>query len=171
MASDIIELIEKEAWDSHVVNTENPHVVTAEQTGALPLTGGELTGDVTSSGAITAATLTSNGDINAAANVYVAQDIIVTGAVVGIEGGTLGNAVIEDLADTYTTDNTGRIVVANSIGKLISKTPANLNAEMTAASIGTDYSTSKFRGIQASSTDLTAGSSALSNGQIYLCYE
>lgn len=38
MPNDIIELIEKQAWDSHVINTENPHVVTAEQINAFPYT-------------------------------------------------------------------------------------------------------------------------------------
>ena len=36
---------------------------------------------------------------------------------------------------------------------------------------GTDYTTARVRNIQASSTDLTAGSSALANGDIYLVYE
>lgn len=36
---------------------------------------------------------------------------------------------------------------------------------------GTDYTTARVRNIQASTTDLTAGSSSLSNGGIYLVYE
>ena len=36
---------------------------------------------------------------------------------------------------------------------------------------GTDYTTARVRNIQASTTDLTAGSSSLSNGDIYLVYE
>ena len=39
------------------------------------------------------------------------------------------------------------------------------------AAAGTDYSTARIRNIYAGTTDLTAGSSALSNGDIYLCYE
>ena len=35
---------------------------------------------------------------------------------------------------------------------------------------GTDYTTARVRNIQASTTDLTAGSSSLSNGDIYLVY-
>ena len=35
---------------------------------------------------------------------------------------------------------------------------------------GTDYTTARVRNIQASTTDLTAGSSALANGDIYLVY-
>ena len=35
---------------------------------------------------------------------------------------------------------------------------------------GTDYTTARGRNIQASTTDLTAGSSALANGDIYLVY-
>lgn len=36
---------------------------------------------------------------------------------------------------------------------------------------GTDYTTARLRNIQASTTNLTAGSSALANGDIYLVYE
>ena len=36
---------------------------------------------------------------------------------------------------------------------------------------GTDYTTARVRNIQASTTDLTAGSSSLANGDIYLVYE
>ena len=39
------------------------------------------------------------------------------------------------------------------------------------AATGTDYTTARLRNIQASTTDLTAGSSALANGDIYLVYE
>lgn len=39
------------------------------------------------------------------------------------------------------------------------------------AAIGTDYGTARIRNIQASTTDLTAGSSDLANGEIYLVYE
>ena len=36
---------------------------------------------------------------------------------------------------------------------------------------GTDYTTARVRNIRASTTDLTSGSSSLSNGDIYLVYE
>ena len=39
------------------------------------------------------------------------------------------------------------------------------------AMTGTDYTTARIRNIQASTTDLTAGSSSLANGDIYLVYE
>ncbi len=39
------------------------------------------------------------------------------------------------------------------------------------ATNGTDYGTSRLRNVRASTSDLTAGSSALSNGEIYLVYE
>lgn len=39
------------------------------------------------------------------------------------------------------------------------------------AAAGTDYTTARVRNIQASTTDLTAGSSTLDNGSIYLVYE
>ena len=39
------------------------------------------------------------------------------------------------------------------------------------AQTGTDYAAARIRNIQASTTDLTAGTSALANGDIYLVYE
>ena len=39
------------------------------------------------------------------------------------------------------------------------------------AATGTDYTTARVRNIKASTTDLTAGSSSLTNGDIYLVYE
>lgn len=39
------------------------------------------------------------------------------------------------------------------------------------AHTATDYSTSRLRNIYAGTSDLTAGSSSLANGAIYLCYE
>lgn len=39
------------------------------------------------------------------------------------------------------------------------------------AATGTDYTTSRIRNIQASTTDLTAGTSELANGDIYFVYE
>lgn len=39
------------------------------------------------------------------------------------------------------------------------------------ATTGTDYTTARVRNIQASTSDLTAGSSSLANGNIYLVYE
>ena len=42
--ADIIESNEKATWEQHVSNKSNPHAVTAEQTGALSINGGTLTG-------------------------------------------------------------------------------------------------------------------------------
>lgn len=39
------------------------------------------------------------------------------------------------------------------------------------AAVGTDYTTARVRNAQASTSDLTAGSSSLANGNIYLVYE
>ena len=39
------------------------------------------------------------------------------------------------------------------------------------APTGTDYTTARIRNIKASTTDLTAGSSSLTSGDIYLVYE
>ena len=50
-------------------------------------------------------------------------------------------------------------------------TAGTFSATGVKAATGTDYTTARLRNIQASTTDLTAGSSALANGDIYLVYE
>ena len=50
-------------------------------------------------------------------------------------------------------------------------TAGTFGATGVVAQTGTDYSTQRVRNIAASTTDLTAGSSSLSNGNIYLVYE
>ena len=50
-------------------------------------------------------------------------------------------------------------------------TAGTFSATNVKAATGTDYTTARVRNIQASTTDLTAGSSALANGDIYLVYE
>lgn len=163
MAHDIIEAVEKTAWDNHTTNIENPHVTTAEQVGALSTSGGSITGDVSVVGTATADLLVSNGNVN------VTGDVIAQGALVGVDGAVVATLAVDGMSNT--TTNTGRVVVAATNGTFYGKTVANFNTELAAASIGTDYSTSKVRGITASTTDLVAGSSSLSNGQIYVVYE
>ena len=83
-------------------------------------------------------------------------------------GGTLTEVTegINDLQESVgnaqgaITGTEGEIVVIGSDGKAT-----------TQALAGTDYTTSRVRGIQASTTDLTSGSSTLANGTIYLVYE
>lgn len=50
-------------------------------------------------------------------------------------------------------------------------TTGTFNSTATYAQTGTDYTTARIRNIQASTTDLTAGSSSLANGNIYFVYE
>lgn len=117
-----------------------------------------------------AGNLDIEGTANIKGNINITQDAIITGAVVTLDGAVFDGTVTAQKM-TNTTDNMGRIVVADSVGTLYTKTPANLNAEIAAAAIGTDYSTSKLRGIKASTSDLTAGSSTLDSGTLYLVYE
>ena len=88
----------------------------------------------------------------------------------------------------------GNFLVGNGTGAMTEKTPAQVLSAIGAAAAshnqaastitagtfaatdvkamnGTDYTTARVRNIQASTTDLTAGSSSLSNGDIYLVYE
>ena len=50
-------------------------------------------------------------------------------------------------------------------------TSGTFNSTATYAKTGTDYTTARIRNIKASTTDLTAGTSTLSSGDIYLVYE
>ena len=50
-------------------------------------------------------------------------------------------------------------------------TTGTFNSTATYAKTGTDYTTARIRNIKASTTDLTAGSSKLNSGDIYLVYE
>ena len=60
---------------------------------------------------------------------------------------------LDDIANTYLAKSGGTLT-----GNLVAKT-------------GTDYTTARVRNIKASTTDLTAGTSSLSSGDIYLVYE
>ena len=75
-----------------------------------------------------------------------------------------------DGADPITPDAIGAAAVTHShaAGDVTSGTFAATDVK---AMNGTDYTTARVRNIKASTTDLTAGSSSLSNGDIYLVYE
>ena len=75
-----------------------------------------------------------------------------------------------DGADPITPDAIG--AAASSHNQAASTiTAGTFAATGVKAMNGTDYTTARVRNIQASTTDLTAGSSSLSNGDIYLVYE
>lgn len=161
MAYDIIETIEKNAWDKHIINTENPHKVTAEQTNALPSTGGALTGDITSTGSITI-----DGTLTVASDILAVGNSVIVG-----EQAVLTNITSTNIANV-TNVTPATVVVANSTGTLTGRQLADLNSDLSADMAGnTLYNKSFLRPIKASTTDLVAGSSSLDSGTIYLVYE
>ena len=108
-----------------------------------------------------------------------------------ITSGTLGVARGGTGKSSVTS---GNFLVGNGTSALTEKTPAQVLSAIGAAAsshnqaastitagtfaatgvkaaTGTDYTTARVRNIQASTTDLTAGSSSLANGDIYLVYE
>ena len=73
-------------------------------------------------------------------------------------------------ADPITPDAIG--AAASSHNQAASTiTAGTFSATAVKAKTGTDYGTARIRNIQASTKDLTAGSSSLANGDIYLVYE
>ena len=71
---------------------------------------------------------------------------------------------------TYTADEVGAAPAAHN--QSASTITAGTFAETDIKAVnGTDYSTARVRNISAGTTDLTAGSSTLDNGSIYLVYE
>ena len=75
-----------------------------------------------------------------------------------------------DGADPITPDAIGAAAAShNQAASTI--TAGTFAATGVKAMNGTDYTTARVRNIQASTTDLTAGSSSLANGDIYLVYE
>ena len=73
-----------------------------------------------------------------------------------------GNNDFTDWFEYATENNMARMMNA-----------AFASGAMTAITVASDtaYTTAKVRNIQASTTDLTAGTSTLANGNIYLVYE
>ena len=86
---------------------------------------------------------------------------LTTARTIAISGGAIGTA----------TSFNGSANISIPVTKLdMSKASGTIPAAVKATN-STDYTTSRIRNIRASTTDLTAGTSALSNGEIYLVYE
>lgn len=86
---------------------------------------------------------------------------LTTARTIAISGGATGTA----------TSFNGSANISIPVTKLdMSKASGTIPAAVKATN-STDYTTSRIRNIRASTTDLTAGSSTLSNGEIYLVYE
>lgn len=146
--------------------------LSASDVGALPLSGGTVTGPIqyqTPSKTITPLTV-HEGDVNGAA-------IVIGGGGLTVVGGG------ESAANLYSTLNSPTSeevhIAADTILNLHSNCQTvakRKTVQLTAAGAlvvpsGTDYTTAKSRNIKASTTDLTAGTSTLASGDIYLVYE
>lgn len=155
--------------------------LTAADVGALPITGGTLTGNLVQKN------LTIDDGLNTVTVIKVYDDgdtehnygseVIIGGngnLYIG-SGESPANLYKENGSSTtenlyLTSDNVINIVVnCNTIANR--KTITISAAGAIVVPNNTDYATAKVRNIKASTTDLTAGTSALSNGDIYIVYE
>ena len=144
------------ATSAHIANTNNPHGVTAAQVGALPLSGGTLTGNLDIAKTIASVVLRTGDSSNR------------------LSGRLMKNANVEGTVDDglYLTD----------YGADGSEATLKIQGGQQRLRIklgGTDYAvyhegskpTPADVGITSGTTDLTAGSSSLTSGTIYLVYE
>ena len=136
---------------NHIADKDNPHGVTAAQAGAIPASEKGATNGV--------ATLGADGKVP-------------TGQLPAMDyaPSTHASQHASDGSDPITPAAIG--AAASSHNQAASTiTAGTFAATDVKAMNGTDYTTARVRNIQASTTDLTAGSSALANGDIYLVYE
>ena len=135
----------------HISSTENPHGVTAAQAGAIPSSEKGAANGV--------ATLGTDGKVP-------------TGQLPAMDYAPSTHASQHGSggSDPITPAAIGAAAAShNQAASTI--TAGTFAATGVKAMNGTDYTTARVRNIQASTTDLTAGSSALANGDIYLVYE
>ena len=162
----------------HVGSRSNPHGVTAAQAGAVPterkVNNRALSADISLTAADVGARPSSwtptAADVGAAAAShgthvsYSATSPVMDGAA------SAGSAATVARSDHRHPVDTSR-AAASHTHAASQVTAGTFPATGVKAAAGTDYTTSRVRNICASTTDLTAGLSALSNGEIYLVYE
>ena len=144
------------ATSAHIARTDNPHGVTAAQVGAVPLSGGTLTGNLDIAKTIASVVLRTGDSSNR------------------LSGRLMKNANVEGTVDDglYLTDYGADGAEATL---KIQGGQQRLRIKLG----GTDYAvyhegskpTPADIGITSGTTDLTAGSSSLASGTIYLVYE
>lgn len=92
-------------FENHVGDNYNPHRVTAEQTGALPKSGGEIDGDVTVTGQISAQGLiSSDSGITTAGDIIADRSVTATDVYADAYYNGNGDLLTETLTATVTTD-------------------------------------------------------------------
>ena len=166
----------------HIANTDNPHQVTAAQVGAIP---SKEKGAANGVATLGADGKVPTGQLPAMDYVPTSEKGVASGvATLGTDGkvppGQLPamNYAPSTHASQHATGGSDPITPA-SIGAAAAShnqaastiTGGTFASTDVKAMNGTDYTTARLRNIQASTTDLTAGSSSLSNGDIYLVYE
>ena len=135
----------------HIANKDNPHGVTAAQAGAIPASEKGAASGV--------ATLGTDGKVRPGQ--LPAMDY--APSTHASQHGSGGSDPITPAAIGAAAASHNQAASTITDGTFASTNVKAMN--------GTDYTTARIRNIQASTTDLTAGSSSLSNGDIYLVYE